>query len=245
MVEIATQHIVSAFDEDLKRIESLLLEMGGRVEQQIAEAVAALAARDSERAEAVRASDKEVDALEAEVDEHAVRLLALRQPMASDLRKVVSTLKVSAYLERMGDYAKNVAKRTSVLVQEPEVGAAAKTIRRMGKLTQDMLHDVLDAYVARDLATADDVIRRDEEVDQLHNALFRELLTYMMEDPRNITSSMHLLFVAKNVERIGDHITGIAEQVHYLATGALPVEDRPKADRTSLMGLADAERAGS
>ena len=243
MNETVEAHIVSAFDEDLKRIEGLLLEMGGRVEQQIAEAVGALDARDAERAEAVRASDKAVDALEAEVDEQAVRLLALRQPMAADLRKVVSTLKVSAYLERVGDYAKNVAKRTSVLVQEPEVGSATKTIRRMGKLTQDMLHDVLEAYVNRDLVTADDVIRRDEEVDQLHNALFRELLTYMMEDPRRITSSMHLLFVAKNVERIGDHITGVAEQVHFLTTGTMPGEDRPKADRTSMMGLSDVRDA--
>lgn len=230
-------HIVSAFDQELGQIESLLLEMGGIVEIQIAEAAEALVKRDTELGAKVRQSDKQVDALEVEIDALAVKLLALRQPVAEDLRSVVSTLKVSANLERIGDYAKNVAKRTTVLAQEQPIGSAANTIKRMSKLTQNMLHDVLEAYVHRDIAVADDVRRRDEEVDQLHNTLFRELLTYMMEDPRNITACMHLLFVAKNIERIGDHITGVAEQVHYLISGQLPQDERPKGDVTSYISL--------
>ncbi len=230
-------HIVSAFDQELGQIETLLLEMGGIVETQISESAEALVKRDTELGERVRASDKRVDALETKIDELAVRLLALRQPMAEDLRSVVSTLKVSANLERIGDYAKNVAKRTTVLAKEQPVGSAAATIKRMSKLTQGMLRDVLDAYVARDITSAEDVRRRDTEVDEMHNTLFRELLTYMMEDPRNITSCMHLLFIAKNVERIGDHITGVAEQVHYLISGELPQDERPKSDVTSYISL--------
>ena len=230
-------HIVKAFDQELGQIEALLLEMGGIVEVQIAEAAEALVKRDTDLGAKVRQSDKRVDALETEIDNLAVNLLALRQPMAADLRSVVSTLKVSANLERIGDYAKNVAKRTTVLAGEQPVGSAASTIKRMSKMTQDMLRDVLDAYVKRDIAVAEDVRQRDEEVDQLHNALFRELLTYMMEDPRHITASMHLLFVAKNIERIGDHITGIAEQVHYLISGEVPQDERPKGDVTSYISL--------
>lgn len=230
-------HIVSAFDEDLGQIEAQLLEMAGLVEIQIADAAEALAKRDAELGGKVRSKDKRVDELENEIDNLAVNLLALRQPMAEDLRRVVSTLKVSANLERIGDYAKNVAKRTTVLAQEQPIGSSANTIKRMCKLTQDMLHDVLQAYMARDLAVAEEVRDRDEEVDQLHNSLFRELLTYMMEDPRNITACMHLLFVAKNVERIGDHITGIAEQVHYMISGKMPSDDRRKGDVTSYISI--------
>jgi len=230
-------HIVSAFDEDLGQIEAQLLEMAGLVEIQIADAAEALAKRDAELGGKVRSKDKRVDELENEIDNLAVNLLALRQPMAEDLRRVVSTLKVSANLERIGDYANNVAKRTTVLAQEQPIGSSANTIKRMCKLTQDMLHDVLQAYMARDLAVAEEVRDRDEEVDQLHNSLFRELLTYMMEDPRNITACMHLLFVAKNVERIGDHITGIAEQVHYMISGKMPSDDRRKGDVTSYISI--------
>ncbi|MEX0347010.1 MAG: phosphate signaling complex protein PhoU [Rhizobiaceae bacterium] len=228
-----TSHIVSSFDEELSQAESLFLEMGGLVEAQIAEAAEALAKRDTELAEKVRIRDREVDALEYKIDELAVQVLALRQPVAEDLRVIVSTLKVSANLERMGDYAKNVAKRTTVLAKSPAVGSSADTIKRMSRLVREMLSSVLDAYVARDLQAADDVRRRDEEVDQIHNALFREILTYMMEDPKSITSCMHLLFIAKNIERIGDHVTSIAEQVHYLVSGDLPEDERPKSDVTS------------
>lgn len=228
-----SSHIVSSFDQELGEAESLFLEMGGLVETQIAEAAEALVKRDTELAEKVRARDREVDALETKIDELAVRVLALRQPMAEDLRVIVSTLKVSANLERIGDYAKNVAKRTSVLAKSPQIGSSPDTIRRMCRLVREMLSGVLDAYVARDVHAADDIRRRDEEVDQIHNALFREILTYMMEDPKSITPCMHLLFTAKNIERIGDHVTGIAEQVHYLVNGELPGDERPKGDVTS------------
>lgn len=228
-----SSHIVSSFDQELGEAESLFLEMGGLVETQIAEAAEALVKRDTELAEKVRARDREVDALETKIDELAVRVLALRQPMAEDLRVIVSTLKVSANLERIGDYAKNVAKRTSVLAKSPQIGSSPDTIRRMCRLVREMLSGVLDAYVARDVHAADDIRRRDEEVDQIHNALFREILTYMMEDPKSITPCMHLLFTAKNIERIGDHVTGIAEQVHYLVNGELPGDKRPKGDVTS------------
>ncbi len=228
-------HIVKSFDDDLGQIESLLLEMGGLVETQISEAVQALMDRDVELGEKIRGNDRRVDDLEVQINELTIRTLALRQPMAEDLRAVVTALKVAANLERIGDYAKNIAKRTSVLAQAPQIGSYRTTIKRMSKLVQDMVRDVLDAYVARDSQTAEDLRLRDEEVDQLHNTLFRELLTYMMEDPRNITPCLHLLFIAKNIERMGDHTTGIAEQVYYLVTGTQLDEDRPKSDMTSYM----------
>ena len=228
-------HIVKSFDDDLGQIESLLLEMGGLVETQIAEAVRALVDRDVELGEKIRKNDKRVDDLDVQINDLTIRTLALRQPMAEDLRAVVTALKVAANLERIGDYAKNIAKRTSVLAQSPHIGSYSSTIKRMSKLVQDMVRDVLDAYVARDSQTAEDLRLRDEEVDQLHNTLFRELLTYMMEDARNITPCLHLLFIAKNIERMGDHTTGIAEQVYYLVTGTQLDEDRPKGDMTSFM----------
>lgn len=230
-------HIVKSFDEDLTRIENLILEMGGLVESQITGALEALLAGDEERATEIRAADKTIDALESRVDEQALTVLALRQPMAADLRAVVCALKVAGNLERTGDYAKNIAKRTVVLADVKLPGSAPKTLKRMGAMVQQMVADVLNAYVAKDVAMADELILRDEEVDQIHNTLFRELLTYMLEEPRNITPCMHLLFIAKNLERMGDHVTAIAEQIHYVVTGAVPTDDRPKADETSVMPL--------
>ena len=230
-------HIVKSFDDDLTRIENLILEMGGLVESQITGALEALLSGDEERATEIRAADKAIDALESKVDEQALTVLALRQPMAADLRAVVCALKVAGNLERTGDYAKNIAKRTVVLSDITLPGSAPKTLKRMGALVQQMVADVLNAYVAKDVAMADELILRDEEVDQIHNTLFRELLTYMLEDPRNITPCMHLLFIAKNLERMGDHVTAIAEQIHYVVTGAVPPDDRPKADETSVMPL--------
>lgn len=236
-------HIVKSFDDDLGQIESLLLEMGGLVETQISEAVRALTDRDVELGEKIRLNDKRVDDLEVQINDLTIKTLALRQPMAEDLRAVVTALKVAANLERIGDYAKNIAKRTNVLAQSPHIGSYSTTIKRMSKLVQDMVRDVLDAYVARDSQTAEDLRLRDEEVDQLHNTLFRELLTYMMEDARNITPCLHLLFIAKNIERMGDHTTGIAEQVYYLVTGTQLDDDRPKGDMTSYMAAeTDASR---
>lgn len=227
---MSTSHIVKSFDQELSQIESKLLEMGGLVEAQIEDSVAGLINRDLELCEAVKKKDRRVDALEVETDELAVRLLALRQPMAADLRSVVCALRVSTNLERIGDYAKNIAKRGVLLAGEAPVGSSSNTIKRMGKMVRGMVSDVLDAFVKRDLEMANELRLRDQEVDLMHNTLFRELLTFMMEDPRNITNCMHLLFIAKNLERMGDHVTGIAEQISYLVTGALPDEDRPKSD---------------
>ena len=226
-------HIVSAVDADLRQIETLLLEMGGLVEAQIADGVEALITRDVEAGQAVRRRDKEVDAFEAKIDELAIRFIAMRQPMAVDLRRVVTALKITSSLERMGDYAKNMGKRVKALAEADSIGGSSKAIERMSELVREMVRDVLDAFIARDTAMAYQVRDRDEQVDQLHNALFREMLTYMMEQPQNITPCMHLLFIAKNVERMGDHATGIAEQIIYLVDGALPDDDRQKGDETS------------
>ena len=230
-------HIVHAFDKDLKKIEGLLLEMGGLVESQIFNAMKALIERDIALGEEVRKKDKRIDALEHKISEKTVRLLALRQPMADDLRMIVAIMKVSASLERIGDYAKNIAKRLTVLVQVPPIGSSEKTLRRMSDMVQHMVSDVLDSFLKRDVDLADDVRRRDEDVDLMNNTMFRELLTYMMEDPRSITACMHLLFIAKNIERAGDHTTSIAEQVHYLINGTLPGEKRIKGDVTSTMSV--------
>lgn len=227
------QHIASAFDRDLEAVQAQIMKMGGLVENAILEAAISLETRDEERAEAVRKADKAIDALEELINEEAARVIALRAPIAVDLRVVLSVIKVSANLERIGDYAKNLAKRTSVLSQMAPVNDSAGALRRMAKEVERMLKDALDAYVARDAELAQDVIDRDIEIDQMYNALFREFLTFMMEDPRNITSCMHLHFIAKNVERMGDLVTSIAEQVVYLVTGTHPDEDRPKADNTS------------
>jgi len=226
-------HIVSSFDEDLGRLNGIIAEMGGLAERQLADAVDALTRRDVELAQQVIDADKRIDLLEEEVDNFTIQVLALRQPMADDLRAVVVALKMAANLERIGDYAKNVAKRTLTLSSMEPVGNATATIQRMARQVQSMIKNVLDAYGAHDLAKADDVRLRDEEVDLMHTSLFRELLTYMLEDPRNITACTHLLFVAKNIERIGDHVTSIAENVHFLVSGEMPADERPKNDLSS------------
>ncbi|MEQ8193680.1 MAG: phosphate signaling complex protein PhoU [Rhodospirillales bacterium] len=228
---MAQEHTVKSFDEELNRLENVLVEMGGMAEVQLADAIDALAKRDEEKAAKVVANDKRIDELEREVDSLAIRLLALRQPMADDLRSVVTALKTASIVERIGDYAKNVAKRTAVISQKPPAGTI-QSIARMGAMVQGMIKDVLDAYVTRDVAKANDVLQIDERVDLLYTSLFREFLTYMMEDPRNITPCTHLLFVAKILERIGDHATNIAENVHFLVSGELPEEERPKGQQS-------------
>ncbi len=228
-------HIASAYDRDLEAIQALIMKMGGLVEAAIIDAAKSLEERDEELAAQVRENDRQIDALENRVNEEAARLIALRQPIAGDMRTVLTVIKISANLERCGDYAKNLAKRTSVLVQMQPVGGAAKSIRRMAREVERMLSDALDAYIQRDVALAEDVRARDQDVDQMYNALFREFLTHMMEDPRNITPCMHLHFIAKNIERMGDHVTSIAEQVVYLVSGTAPGSDRPKGDRTAFV----------
>ncbi|AML52679.1 phosphate signaling complex protein PhoU [Falsihalocynthiibacter arcticus] len=222
------QHIVSSFDRDLESIQALIMKMGGLVEVAISDATRALEDRDEELAQQVRHRDKAIDALEDQVNSEAARVIALRSPTATDLRTVLTVMKLAGNLERVGDYAKNLGKRTSSLVQMPDIDGASGAIRRMGREVEHMLRDALDAFVQRDVAMAEDVRRRDQEVDQMYNALFREFLTFMMEDPRNITACMHLHFIAKNIERMGDHTTSIAEQVIYLVTGELPAEERTK-----------------
>lgn len=227
------QHIASAFDRDLETIQAHIMKMGGLVEAAIIGAARSLETRDEELAQQVRQGDKAIDALEDLINEETARLIALRAPTAGDLRLVLSVLKVSANLERIGDYSKNIAKRTTVLVNAGEINGSAAALRRMAREVEVMLRDALDAYIQRDAELAADVIERDEEVDQMYNGLFREFLTFMAEDPRNISSCMHLHFIAKNIERMGDHVTAIAEQVVYLVTGERPTEARPKADITS------------
>ncbi|KIN61096.1 Phosphate transport system regulatory protein PhoU [Sulfitobacter noctilucae] len=229
------QHIASAFDRDLEAVQAQIMKMGGMVESAIRLSAKSLETRDEELAEEVRAADKSIDALEHQINESAARVIALRAPTAIDLRLILSVIKISANLERIGDYAKNMAKRTGVLAAMPTINDGPSAIRRMAGTVEGMLKDALDAYIQRDAALAQDVIDRDEDVDQMYNALFREFLTFMMEDPRNITACMHLHFIAKNTERMGDHVTSIAEQVVYLVTGEQPEEGRPKADKTSVI----------
>lgn len=220
-------HTVRAYDEELKTLAKSVLRMGGLAESQIATAMQSLIRRDSDLASQVVAGDARVDALEQEINDFAVRLLALRQPMADDLRGIVGALKISADLERIGDYASNISKRAMVLNQLPAVRPAT-VIPRMAQLVQDNLNDTLDAYGTRDLDKAVEAWSRDAEVDDLYTALFRELVTYMMEDPRTITACSHLMFIAKNIERIGDHTTNIVENIHFLISGRPLRAARPK-----------------
>ena len=227
-----TAHILAAFDRDLEAAQALVMRMGGLVETALLDAAEALDTRDEDKAARVRAGDAAIDALEDEINTKCALLLALRGPTAGDLRTVLTVMKIAAALERSGDYAKNLAKRTAVLAQMTPVSGASGSIRRLAKVVVHMLTDALDAYIRRDVKLAEDVRRRDRDVDQMYNSIFREFLTHMMEDPRNIGPCMHLHFIAKNIERVGDHATAVAEQVIYLVTGALPGDERPKVDST-------------
>ena len=225
-------HISNAFDRDLEEIQALVMKMGGLVEAAIHGASRALEDGDEDRAAKIKAADKAIDALEEQINVEAARLIALRAPAASDLRTVLTVMKISGNLERCGDYAKNMAKRTSVLVQMPAVDDSAASLRRMAREVELMLKDALDSYVRRDIALAESVRQRDADVDNMYNGLFREFLTHMMEDPRTITACIHMHFFAKNIERMGDHVTSIADQVIYLVTGSMPEDVRPKHDST-------------
>jgi len=226
-------HIVKSFDEELAHLSDLISRMGGLAETQLEQSIEALQKRDSTLAETAIENDRKIDVLHADVDEMAIRLLALRQPMAGDLRHIVTGLKIAPIVERIGDYAKNVAKRAVALNQMPPVKPLF-TIPRMGRIVREMTKDVLDAFANNDVAKAHEVWMRDAEVDDMYDSLFRELLAYMMEDPRNITPCTHLLFVARNIERIGDLATNIAELIHYQVEGVILDEDRPKTDQASV-----------
>jgi phosphate transport system protein len=230
---MAAEHIVKSYDEELSRLNNMIVEMGGLAESQLAAAVDAVSRRDSALASRVVEGDAEVDALERELDNLAIRLLALRQPMAVDLRQIFVALKIGSDLERICDYAANVAKRSIALAQTPPI-QPVHALPRMAHLALALVKDVIDAYVARDADKALEVWRRDEELDEMYASLFREFLTYMMEDPRNIGAYTHLMFMAKNIERIGDHATNIAENLYYLVHGTPLTEARPKGDKSSL-----------
>jgi phosphate transport system protein len=228
---MVAEHIIKSYDEELQRLDNTIAEMGGMAESQLTAAIDAVIKRDSDLAASVIEADARVDELEQEVEALVVRLLALRQPMARDLRQIVAALKTSTDLERMCDYAANFAKRSIILNQSAPV-KPVYALPRMGALCQTMVKDMLDAYVERDADKALAVWMRDEELDEMYTSLFRELLTYMIEDARNITPCTHLLFMAKNIERIGDHTTNIAETLYFFVHGKPLTQIRPKRDRT-------------
>ncbi len=230
---MVSEHIIKSYDEELRRLDNAITQMGGLAETQLASAIEAVVKRDSRLAADVVEADTRIDQLEHEIEGMAVRLLALRQPMAVDLRQILSALKTASDLERIADYATNVAKRSIVLNQTPPVKPAF-SMPRMGRIAQGMIKDVLDAYVERDADKALLVWARDEELDEMYTSLFRELLTYMIEEARNITPCTHLLFMAKNIERIGDHATNIAETLYFMVHGTPLAMARPKRDRTTL-----------
>jgi phosphate transport system protein len=225
------EHIVKSYEDELNALTAECARMGGLTEAQVADSLEAVIRRDQALAEQVVTRDERLDILQAEIERKAIRLIALRQPMANDLRRTVAAMKIANNLERCGDLAKNIAKRTMVLAEAEPIAALTRSIERMGRLVSGRLKDVLDAYTASNLDRALQVWSRDDEVDEHYNSLFRELLTYMMGDPRTITACAHLLFVAKNMERIGDHATNIAEIIHYEITGDETMSvPRPKTD---------------
>jgi phosphate transport system protein len=232
---IMTEHIVRSYDTDLEGIRRSLAEMGGMAERMLGDSTVALVRGDTALAQKIITADQRLDNLQREVEEKAVLTIARRQPLAQDLRELISAIRLASDIERVGDLAKNIAKRAVAIAgqfQPPH--RAVVGLEHISRLVQAQLKDVLDAYAATNEQKALDVWRRDDEIDALYTSLFRELLTYMMEDPRNITFCTHLLFCAKNIERIGDHTTNIAETIHYLVTGDALDINRPKLDTTNI-----------
>ncbi len=227
------EHTTRAFDSDLHELARKIAEMGRLDGEQIADAIDALTKRDTALAKRVIAADDRVDALQREIEEKAATTIARRQPMAVDLREILGALRISNDLERIGDLAENVAKRMMLVTEELRLNEVVLQLRHMADVVRDQLMRVLQSYERRDVAVALDVWRKDQEIDALNTGLFRELLTFMMEDPRNITFCTHMLFCAKNIERMGDHATNIAETVYYIVQGTQLKEERPKADVTS------------
>jgi phosphate transport system protein len=227
------EHIVKSFDQELERLDKNIAQMGGLVERLLAQGFDALEKRDPSLAEAAAASDRAIDLLERDIQELTILMIAKRQPLANDLRHIMTVLKIAGDLERIGDLAKNIAKRALAISGENHPKPLMTGLKHMVELAFSQLKDVLDAYAERDSEKAVAVWRHDERIDAMYNSLFRELLTYMMEDPRNIGLCTHLLFAAKNIERIGDHTTNIAENVHFLVHGKALADDRPKGDDTA------------
>lgn len=222
------EHTVKAFDEDIGRLRGLISQMGGLAEEAIEGAMRALARGDLELALRVRDADKQIDVIEAEVERLVVRIIALRAPMANDLREVVAALKIAAVVERIGDYSKNIAKRVPMIESEHRIEPIS-VIQAMARMAAEMVHDVLDAFAARDAEAAVEICERDQALDNFYDSIFRTLVTYMVENPKTISEVAHLLFVAKNLERIGDHATNVAEMVYFAATGT-QMADREKGE---------------
>ena len=227
------EHIVKSYDDDLSKLENLIAEMGGLCEAQLSKAMDAMVKRDVDLASAVIEGDSRIDDLEKEVDYLVVNLIALRQPMAADLRMIIASLKVANNLERVGDYAKNIGKRAIALSKAPVIPNTPNSIQRMSAMVEGMIKNALDALINRDSQRAKDVLISDQEVDQMHSILFKELLTFMAEDPESVSACTHLLFVAKNLERVGDHMTSVAEQIVFIVEGEILDDERPKKDKTS------------
>ncbi|KQQ79519.1 phosphate signaling complex protein PhoU [Aureimonas sp. Leaf324] len=225
-------HIVTSYDEELKFILRRISEMGGQAERMVEQAVSALIRSDAGLAQSVVADDVLLDAAQREIDEHAIMTIGKRQPMAHDLREIVGAIRISNDLERIGDLGKNIAKRVLATQEHTQPVQLVRGIEHMSELALGQLKEVLDAYATRDHLRAEAIRRGDQEIDALYTSIFRELLTYMMEDPRNITACTHLLFSAKNIERIGDHATNIAETIFYIKTGSQMEIERPKGDST-------------
>ncbi len=238
-------HIVKSFDGDLDYLNSEITNMGELVIQQLEKALKSVVDSDPQLANEVIESDPEIDAIEHSIDTFAIRTIALRQPVASDLRAVIAALKVSSHLERIADYATNIAKRALSLSEIKYTPAIGKAVPRLMRLAQDMIKDILKAYIQRDDVQAKEVWERDVELDEMYMSFLRELLTYMMEEPRNINACTQFLFIAKNIERIGDHATNIAELVHYLISGHQFEEPRPKGERDQMGQLLETNFGGS
>lgn len=232
-------HTVTGFDDELREVGGLVAQIGGMAEQMVDQAMEALAKADVDRAERVIEEDVKIDHLQREVEEKSIMMIARRQPMARDLREIVAAIRIASDLERVGDLAKNIAKRVIALQGQFQPQSLMHGVEHLAELSLEQLKNVLDAYGRRDVKLALAVWERDEEIDALYTSLFRELLTYMMEDPRNIGFCTHLLFCAKNIERIGDHATNIAETVHYQITGVTLTDERPKNDRSSVIAAPD------
>lgn len=233
------QHIVSSFDNELAELNQMIARLGGLAESQLAAAMAALETRNSQPLSTLIANDEQLDVLEYEINERVIKLIAMRSPLAQDLRRVIAVLKVAAILERIGDYAKNIAKRAFVVIEEETDRADTISFSRMAVLVQQILNQVLDAYATDDTAAAMEVRQRDAEIDQLHTSLFHEILVKISKNPEQVSAGSHMLFIAKNLERIGDYATGIAEQIYFLNTGSFPSDDRPKDDGSSTMRLSE------
>jgi len=233
-----SEHTTRAFDADLQELTSMIAEMGGHTEKQIVEAIDALSKRDANHGKRVISADAALDALQREIEQKAIATIATRQPMAIDLREIVGILRIANDLERIGDLAKNIGKRVIGIGSEDVPRKAMRGVQHMAALVLRQLQDVLNSFASRDSAKAVNIWSRDEEIDSMYTSLFREVLTYMMEDPGTMAFCIHLLFCAKNIERMGDHATNIAEAVYYMVEGQMLLEERRKADGTSVLSVA-------